>query len=145
LELLGTGKQRAMKAAQITVGGTALTFASWEIVLNIDDYSTVNFESWDDAEQESFDEGISGIFGCDIKFGGDWDAGTNFFDDPPGLFPRDDLADVEFVENVDDAVQWTFPFIRLRSSTNGGDIHNKVAFNCSGKNQGIFELPTGSV
>lgn len=85
--------------------------------------------------------------GCDLKFGGDWDAHTNPYGQPPGLYPRDDLAGLIFYESRDglDNIFYNFPFARIRSSVNGGEVHGKVTFNTSGKSQGIFTIPTGSV
>lgn len=64
---------------------------------------------------------------------------------PPGLYPRDDLATVLFYTSILDNVFWTFPYIRLRSATNGSDVKGKVSFNCAGKNQGPFTSPSASV
>lgn len=145
MQLIGTGKQRAGKASRITIGADSLTFSSYEVNLTIEDYPTPNFESYVAANDTTYDEGVSGPLSADIRFGGDWDAGTNPLDEPPGLYPRDDLEDVQFFTNRTDAVNWDFSYIRLRSCTNGSDVRGKVTFNCSGKNQGPFTFPTGSV
>ncbi len=144
-QIIGTGKQRAAKTSRVTVGGTALTFASWESALTGEDYVTTNFESYVAAVDSTFDEGILGPIGCDIKFGGDWDAGKNPLDPPPGLYPRDDLAALLFYTSRLDVVFWNFPFARLRSATNGGEIAGKVTFAAAGKSQGRFFTPSGSV
>jgi hypothetical protein len=143
-QLLGTGKQRASKTSRVLVGATALTFSSWEAAMNYEDFPTTNFESFNVIKGESFDEGIGGTLGCDLRFGGDWDAGTNPLG-PPGLFPRDDLASLSFFTSRLDAILWSFAFARLRSATNSAQIGQKVAFNCGGKSQGNFNFPTGSV
>ena len=110
-----------------------------------DDLDTVNFESYNAAAGQTFDEGILGVYNAAIKFGGDWDAGTNPFDDPPGLFPRDNLAGVQFQESRLDLVGWAFGYIRLRTANNSAVVRGKVEFNVDGKNQGPFNLPAGSV
>lgn len=148
MQLIGTGKQRAAKTSRVAVGVQNLTFASWEVNLTGDDYDTVNFESFNLAGfggGQSFGEGILGPVEGDIKFGGDWDAGVAAFANPPGLYPRDDLAAVAFYTSRLDAVSWAFPYIRVRSSVNGGEVRGKVTFNCSGKSQGIFTPPSTSV
>lgn len=145
MQLLGTGKQRAAKTCRISVGATFLTFASWECNLTGEDFPTGNFESYNVANAQSYDEGIMGFLACDVRFGGDWDAGTNPFGNPPGLYPRDDLATVSFFTSRIDNVNWSFPYLRLRSATNGGEVHGKVTFSVSGKNQGVFTYPTASV
>lgn len=138
-EILNTGKQRSGKNSRVTVGGTPLVNNRWNVNYKGDDLDTVNFES------EGLGEGILGIEECDLSFGGDWDAGANFFDDPPGIYPRDDLADLQFTENTTDNVFWDFPYARLRSATNGAEVRGKVSFEASGMSQGPFVLPTGSV
>src|SRR5262245_25363193 len=145
MELIGTGKQRSAKTSRILINTQPLAFASWEVNLTGDDLDTVNFESYNVPLAQTFDEGILGVYNAAIRFGGDWDAGTNPYDDPPGLFPRDNLANVSFQESRLDLVGWTFPYIRLRTATNGGQVRGKVTFNCDGKNQGPFGFPTGSV
>jgi hypothetical protein len=145
MELIGTGKQRAGKTSQIVVGTTPLTFASWEVTLTTDDLDTDNFESYNATAGQSYGEGIMGFLSCDLKFGGDWDAGTDPLGSPPGLYPRDDLANLNFYTSRIDGIYWSFPYARLRSATNGAQVKGKVTFSCSGKNQGPFTFPTGSV
>src|SRR5437667_229884 len=93
-------------------------------------------ESYNVVAGQTYDEGILGSIGCDLRFGGDWDAGTNPLGSPPGLYPRDDLASLYFYTSRIDVVFWTFPYARIRSAVNSGDIKGKVIFNASGKNQG---------
>ncbi len=143
-QILGTGYQRAGKASAVSVTGTLLAYASWKLGMKIPDYPTTNFSSFSVAAQQSFDEGISGPLGCDISFGGDWDAHNNPLG-TPGLYPRDDLPTVLFIENRTDAVQWSFPYMRVRGSNNSAEMTGKVAFDVSGLSQGIFTFPVGSV
>jgi hypothetical protein len=140
-----TGSQRAAKTSRVIVGADNLTFASWSANVTGEDFPTVNFESYDAATDQTYDEGILGPLTCEIKFGGDWDAGDNPYDDPPGLFPRDDLAGVQFQESRLDGVGWDFPYIRVRSAENGAEIKGKVLFSVGGKNQGPFTFPSGSI
>lgn len=143
-EILNTGFQRAGKASQVNVGAMTLAFASWEAVVEGDDLETTNFESYVLADDWSYKEGILGPIGCNLDFGGDWDAGANPLDDPPGLYPRDDLTDLEFVTNQSDANFWDFPYARLRNATSGASWDDKVTFTCSGMSQGPFIFPLGS-
>lgn len=138
-EILGTGKQRAGKNSRVNVGSDVLTFAKWSVDAKVDMGDTTNFESG------GYDEGITEIYSADISFGGNWDAGDNPYDDPPGLYPRDDLADVVFHENVTDDVGWDFDYVRIRSARNGAEVRGLVTFECSGSNQGAFTYPVGSV
>lgn len=137
--ILGTGKQRSGKNSRIKVAAQNLTFAKFSVTFKGDDLDTVNFES------NGVDEGILGIIGAEYSAGGDWDAGTNPFDAPPGIYPRDDLATVKFYNNVADNTFWNFPYLRVRSAVNSSEVKGKVAFEWSGMNQGSFFNPTGSV
>jgi hypothetical protein len=145
MQLIGTGKQRSGKTARILVGAQVLTYASWKNDLKGDEQPTLNFESYNVISGQSYDEGILGALGCDTHFGGDWDAGLNPLNAPPGLFPRDDLAGVTHYTSRLDNVFWAFPFVRLRSASNGAEVKGKVAFDCGGMSQGPFTVPTGSV
>ncbi len=146
--ILGTGSQRAAKTCQVNIQNTVLAFSSWDTTLEGESFDTTNFTSYNLADgnlPNTFDEGILGKIMCGGSYGGDWDAGTNPFGDPPGLYPRDDLPDVSFYESVLDVILWTFPYQRIINSTNGGDIGGKVTFKSSFKNQGPFLYPTSSV
>lgn len=128
------------------MGGTALVFTSWSAKESTNDLPTNNFECFDTTTQESFDQGIHGFNKAEVSFGGDWDAGANFCDDPPGLYPRDDLATVTFYVNRNDATTWLFPYLRVRGVSNGGQIDNLVTFTVeSAMSQGPYTRPTGSV
>lgn len=139
MQTLNTGYQRAGKNSRVQINATNLKKARWNVNENLEEIDTVNFESG------GYDEGIGGISGCDWSLGGLWDANKNAFDDPPGLYPRDDLATLRFYENVTDNVRWSFTYARVRSATNGAEVRQGVTFESSGKSQGSFTRPTGSV
>lgn len=154
MQILSTGKQRAGRVSRISVGGTSLCFASWENVMSAEDYPTVNFESYNSGDAETYDEGLHGPIVCNSRFGGDWDAGTvplgptgfpSTSATPPSLYPRDDLANLIMIPNRVDGTTtpfvWTFPYFRVRSATNSTDVRGKVLFNAAGMNQGRFTFP----
>lgn len=145
MQLIGTGSQRAGKASQVLILGVPLSFASWNADVSAADLPTPNFESYDLATDTLFDEGLNAVLTCNVTFGGDWDAGLNPLDEPPGLYPRDDLATVVFMVNQTDATNWAFPYVRLRSAKSAAAVGSLVTFECGGKNQGSFTYPTGSV
>jgi hypothetical protein len=136
---LGTGTQRAGKNSRVQVNAVNLNQASWNVDYQGGDGDTTNFESG------GYEEGIACVLSASWSVDGNWDAGDNPFDDPPGLYVRDDLQDLYFYENVSDAVLWDFPYARVRSAKNGANVTGVVTFGSSGKNQGEFDLPTGSV
>lgn len=145
MQLLVTGKQRAGKTSRVMTQGAALTYASWKADLKGADLETVNFESYNAVALQTYGEGILGVLDADTSFGGDWDAGTNPLDNPPGLYPRDDLPTTLFYTSRIDVVFWSFPYMRLRSTSCGSEVKGKVTFSTSGHNQGPFTFPTGSV
>ena len=132
-------KQRSGKNAAVSVQGSLLNFAKWSADVKGDRLDTVNFESG------GVGEGIVGIEEVSTSFGGDWDAGDNPFDDPPGLYPRDDLPDVVFTENTTDNVFWNFDYMFIETARNSAEVRGKVSFETSGYSQGVYDTPTGSV
>jgi hypothetical protein len=134
-----TDGQRAGKLARVQVNGLPLQYGTANVDMKTDDLDTTNFES------EGYDQGTIGIVGCDIDFGGLFDAHRNPYDDPPGVYPRDDLGNVEIIENLFDNLGWIFPFMRVLSSKNGMLVRDRVTHECSGKSNGPFATPTGSV
>lgn len=144
MQLLGTGYQRAGKASKITVTGQILAYSSYEANVEGQDLDTTNFESYDATVDQSYEEGILGVLRCGLTYGGDWDAGLNPLDEPPGLYPRDDLDTLALFTNVNDATYWYFPYSRIRTAVNGSAVRDKVTFRVTGANQGTFTFPTGS-
>ena len=140
--LLGTGTQRAAKTSRVLVGSTFLTFASFEATATGAEIPTTNFSSYNAARAESFAEGIMGVLSSDFKFGGGWDAGFRPTQNPPGLYPRDDLATVQLMTSRLEGTIWDYPLARIRSVTNSGEVEGIVAFNVTdAKNQGPFSYP----
>ncbi len=133
------GKARSGKGGRVTINAVALYLKEWNVDYKGDDLDTTNFES------QGFDQGTIGIIGCDWDSKGDWQAGANFYDNPPGIYPRDDLKTVLLYENVADNVFWNFPWNRVLSAKNGNPVRGLVSFEWSSKTNGMFAAPTGSV
>lgn len=151
MQILGTGNQRASKASRIQANGVLLTYASWDVSIEGEDAPTTNFQSYVNADAESYSEGLHGPLEAKLRFGGDWDAAANPVDKnaAPGLYPRDDLANLLFVTSRIDLIQWSFRYARIRQSHNsanvrGGGSGQNVAFDVSGMNQGSWTWPAGS-
>ncbi len=155
MQLLGTGHQRAGKTARVAYGNasaaaaTPLAYSKFQANETGDDLPTENFTSY----LSSFagrttgitpGEGLVGIQNVDWNFGGNWDAGLNPFDTPPGFYPRDDFRYLYMFESVIDVVFWFFPYARFRTVNNGAEVKGLVTWECSGKNQGTWTPPTGS-
>lgn len=136
------GKQRAGKNSRVQIVATNLRMANWRCTTRGDDLDTTNFES------AGADQGTIGVEVSEWTCGGDWDAGINHYDSPPGLYPRDDLGAMKFYENVSDNVAHNISMNRVISAENGAEVRGKVTFSATGKSQGVLisaSRPTGSV
>lgn len=136
---MAVGKARSGKGARVSAGGTTLRAAEFEAAQQADDLDTTNFEC------SGTEQGTIGVLSATWSIRGDWDASVNMFDNPPGLYPRDDLLNLYLYTNLVDNVYWYFATARVLSSRNSGQVRGKVTFEASGKNQGTFVSPTGSV
>ena len=142
MNLLGTGTQRASKLSRVQVGSQFLVYASFEASATGADIPTTNFESYNVPDAQTYEEGILGILRSDFKFGGLYDFGNKPFGNPPGLYPRDDLATVNLINSRTEGTQWSYTYARIRSATNSGTVEGGVAFNITdAKNQGRFTFP----
>ena len=138
-QIIGTGIQRSGKNSAAIVTATVLAMAKWTLTFKGVDLDTMNFTS------AGYQEGILGPIGLEWSLGGLWDAGTNPNADPPGLYPRDNLQDVQLVVNVADATAYEMTYARVRSAVTGTTVTTAVAFDASGMSQGPFTIPVGEV
>lgn len=142
-----SGKQRSGKASRLTVAGVNLNVKNMSVSQHADDLDTTNFEA------AGYDNGTNGVTGVDWDFDGDWDAGRNFYDSPPGIYPRDDLgvnrngvgSATLLYPNVADNNPTTIPTSRVISSKNTMPVRGLVGFQATCKSNGQFTMSTGSV
>lgn len=144
METIGTGYQRSGKNSRVEVELVALVRNKFDVEWSTKDLDTVSFESLGD-DGNSYDEGIESIREAKFAVDGDWDAHQNAFDDPPGVYVRDDLSGLVLYLNTTDESLWSFPYSRIRSAKNTTAVRDKVGYSFSGMNQGQFTVPTGSV
>jgi hypothetical protein len=128
---------RPGKYSRVMVGANAIWAKDAPVTFEGGDLDTVTFEN------DGFDTGTIGIYAAGSTVRGIWNADDNVFDEPPGIYPRDDLADVNIFLNVTDSTFWDFPFMRVISSNSGTAVRDLVSFDFHVKNQGIFTPPTG--
>lgn len=133
------GKFRSGKTGRTTVNAQTIKNNEWDVTYRGADLDTTNFES------NGYEEGLTGLIGADWTIKGDWDAGVNPYDNPPGLYPRDDGVNMVLYPKVADNKPFTFPLWRCDSTRVGVRTDGKVTFDASGKSQGSFSIPTGSV
>src|SRR5207245_842242 len=98
---------RAAKGSRLAVGGVPLNFGQYNWDRKGDDLDTTNFESGGD------DQGTIGILGMDFSGGGLFDQGQIPVKTIPGIFPRADLANIQFFTNVGDNNFCTVPLARI--------------------------------
>ena len=130
---------RAGYAGSCSVDGSEFAMQEWSTTWRGADLDTTNFES------NGYEEGLIGVQGVDWTVNGDWDASQNPLEDPPGLYPRVAGEAMILTTNTTDAQNWDFPQFRVHSSQLSVRTSGKVSINASGKNNGTFTPPTGSV
>lgn len=113
---------------------TTLFVKEANVDLHGDDLDTTNFES------AGYDCGTTGIEGCSIETRGDWDAALNRFDQPPGLFIRDDLPQRYYI-NTSDGHYWDYTYTRILSAKTAIPTRSLISFDWSSKSNGPFSLP----
>jgi hypothetical protein len=133
-------KRRAGKNGRMKINGqTIMTARLWETTERGDDLDGTSFES------AGFEEGEIGVQVVEIRFELLWDAAKNPADDPPGLYPRADLAGVQLFENVTDNVFWELPLARVLECTNSNAVRGIITYTGRMKSQGEYFRPQGSV
>jgi len=113
---------------------------------------TTNFECWTSAYGSSgsgggicFEQGLIGVQGADFDISGNYDAAQNPYDDPPGLYVRDDGPETVLYTNRTDDIYYDFLETRFLNTTLDVSVDGMVAFSVSGMSQYTFIRPTGSV
>ena len=129
------------KRGRVTIGTVQQTvrhiFAKEFTVDNSgEDLDTTNFESG------GFDEGVLGIELLAFAFKGDWRPERNYLMNPPGLFPRDDLANVKLFPSTDDLANfWDIPCARVLKAHQTCPVKGVVSFDVDLKSNGKFVRP----
>lgn len=143
-------KFRAGKNSRVQVNGTNMTSTRWSTTLRADDLDTTNFENVSinlQGAQAVAESGLIGVQGLDWEIGTLWDAGQNPMSDPPGLYMRDDGANMKLFTNVADNKYWYLPTWRCFNSRSETTARGLVMFSASGKAQADVSTNfiTGSV
>jgi len=126
---------RAGKNSRIIVAGATLNLNEYSADERADDLDLTNFESG------GVEEGTDGIHVVEFSVKGSWDGGRNPYGDPPGIYPRDNLAGVFLYINVADNVKWSLPKVRILSARNSSAVRQLVNFEASGKSNGPYTRP----
>jgi hypothetical protein len=132
-------KARRGKDTKAQWGSTVLGVKNFTLTYRGDDLDTSNTLSG------GHEEGLVGFDVVEFSLEMDWDAGKNPLDDPPGIYVRDDGGPLKIWENVTDNTFWLLPVVRILSCVNSGPVKGLVSFNVTGKSNGTFTRPTGSV
>src|SRR5579863_8063793 len=101
-------RKQAGKACRVVWEGINLQGQSYTVTYHGDDLDTTHWESL------GFDEGTIGVVGCELTLEMQWNPTANMFDDPPGVFTRDDAGSlnnlgVQILINKSQAPQFNFP------------------------------------
>ncbi len=132
------------KNSRVTVGSgpTILKATDWDYTHEADDGDLTNSES------TGCEEGNTGIQRVSWNIKGKWDLKLNPEVDPPGFYPRNDLASVKFIPSNPDVATVT-PMIlalaRVLSVRATMNVRQNIEYAASGKSQGPFTLPSGSL
>lgn len=123
---------------QVGVGAAVRQLRSVEYTITDrgDDADTTDFED------QGADSGLIGIIGCDITFTGHYNFAEQPGLAPPGIFPRDDLANVRLYLSRTEDKFYDFPLVRvLECSTRVGVRAGAVTFDGRMKSQGPYTRP----
>lgn len=131
-------RHRAGKQGRISWEGTALNLKEWTSDHKGDDLDTTNFED------NGLETGKIGIEVVDFTIKGDWDAGFNYYGDPPGIFPKDDAGPIMLYLSSPsyDNKFWSLPLARVLSARSSVPVRGLVSFEATCKSQGPFTKPT---
>jgi hypothetical protein len=132
------GHQLAGKGARVVAAGVQLKKSKWNCAQEGEKIDTSNFES------DGTPQGMNGFIGLKWDFGGLFDAASNDFDSPPGIFPQDTFPDLYLYLSVAGAQFWNMPQALILSARNGVEARQGVTFDASGESNGLYTLPTGS-
>lgn len=125
----------AGKKGRIEVAGSRLALQEFDATEQGDDIDATSFES------NGFDAGLVGIKGCAINMKGLWDSAKNPRTDPPGITPRDDLANVVCTLSTVAQKKWTLPLARVLSSKNTVPVRQAVTFEAAMKSNETYTGP----
>lgn len=146
------GVFRAGKGGAVNVNSTVCNMKKFSVTESAGDLDTTNFESWTDEYGSSgsgggisFEQGLVGVLSAKFDIDGNWDAAQDPYDPPVGFYPRDDGPQVVTYINFIDTTYFQFFATRFLTGTVATATADLVTFAISGKNQGPYQRPTGSV
>lgn len=149
------GSFRSGKGGRITVvdeNGTAkMKMAVYTVKETGNKLDTTNFECFTDefgstgsGDGRSFSQGLVGVETADCTVTGLWEFSQNPFDDPPGIFVRDDGPLQQMFLSRNDAQFYKFFETLITTCTVKVSVKGDVSFDYGFENQGPYIGPTGS-
>ncbi len=146
------GNFRSGKGARISVAGLPLTQAVWEVHETGVKLPTNNFECFTTAlgstgngGGRSFTQGLIGFETATGKCTGNWNQAINPFDDPPGLYNRDDGPLIVCMFNVIDENNYEFPETLLYDCADVKcNCEGLISYDFAWENQGEYARPQGT-
>lgn len=125
------------KTGSVVVNGATLAATRWSTTLSADELDTSNFEG---NGKKSY---LIGLQGLAWTIGTLWDAAQDWFDDPPGLFMRDDGTNMKLYTKLSTNKFWSMPTWMCSNSAMEETVSGLVSITASGKAQQDFVQITG--
>lgn len=135
----GDAQFRSGKNSRISVNGDILAHSDWNQNYNGDRLDTRNFES------QGWNEGLIGFRVTEWGTKGLWNAVDNMYDDPPGLYPRDDGTNMVCTPSTSEVIIWTLTDWLCDRSNMSTSATGLVQVDASGTSQGQPTPPSGSI
>jgi len=124
---------------QVGAGPTIMKKSDWTNTLSGEDADDTNFESGGN------EEGQVGITRIEWTLKGNWDLAANPYDNPPGFYPRNDLATLKFFPSQSNTGIFNLlPLARVLSTAVNCNVKQNVTVDASGRSQGPYTLATGN-
>lgn len=133
-----TNKPRSGKEGRIAIGAINANLKEWDVSDQGEYHDTTHFES-------VAPEGIVGWVDAEVSVRGDFDAGSNFLDDPPGLYAGNEIETVKLYTSTVDDAYWDFPTATVVSARMSNSVRGVVSFEATFKGLGTYTDPAGSV
>ena len=145
------GSFRSGKGGRMLWGATKLKGQKWAVAESGANLDTTNFEcfttvygSSGSGGGRSFSQQLVGIETAKVDYEGHWDSGINAYDNPPGVYIRDDGPQAKMVLNQVDANFYLFYATTVLSANLDCSVTGLLEFKFGFQNQGPYVRPTGS-
>ena len=114
---VGAVSKRAGKASQVQFQNTTnQSVIDWEVAEQGENIDTTALDDYNPSSGVLNKTSRTGPQYATWKLNMIWNASQNFYDDPPGFFPRDLVGPLKIIINVADNTFWDFLIVDDRDS-----------------------------